>query len=547
MRYLVSVILVWLLGLGGVSLGQDAVNVCGDMPQSSTLTKKDTASIEGAIAAIAMLRQCQIVNRPGKPDEHIREERQCIRKTLGSGAYSAIAHVDLSSNPFYSNVGVRELMKCVNTTTDSDNVAAAKPADDATAKLADAATKLADAAVKLAAAGAKPGGEAAKPVEEAAKPADDAEQPADAGPGSVGKAVKPDRAANDGEGKPQVTLDAIQEHLARFLSMRQAPTDASHAYPLPDVRTTRYRIIGGISVAAAASQTPEAKFLGDAAVQFPLSKYQDLGAVWALWGDLRIASIAQPGPISNIASSGVSSYVTPASAAPNDIVQSFELHAGLDAKLHTFGKNQTPNTLSAVVAGGIITPISTSQWTPVFYQVSADVLNGLEKEYPASSAKFTSACVPDSTGKPTTTCYVAFPPVDRTTLYHDWGAGARMKWYWYDKTANTYTFPANVDLLFGQSEYVTGGKLSGWVLHFGGTTPIPAYPWLYVTGSFDTRLGNPSQGNSYTLVTAPSGTTLTLTDPNVVAVGVTQPNRDRWQFGIGFDIPTIVNHWSKKQ
>ncbi|WP_334238696.1 hypothetical protein [Terriglobus sp. ADX1] len=471
MRYLVSVLLVWVLGVGGITWGQDANGqdlACGDMPQKATLTKSDPASIEGAITAIAMLRQCQIVNRPGHRGTD--DEKRCISKTLGSGAYLALAHIDLSTNPFYSNVGVRELVKCVNTPTNTD--------------------------------------------------------------------------VNGGAAQSQVTLEAIQNHLADFLAERQ-DSSKLHEHPLPDVQTSRYRIIGGLSVAAAASQTPEGKFWGDAAVHFPLSRYQDLGAIFALWGDLRIASIAQPGPISSIATNGVSSYVTPASAAPSDIVQSFELHAGLDGALYTFGKNRTPNTISLVAAGGIITPISTSQWTPAFYQLSDNLISDLKGTYSEASSQFDSACKHDSNGK-LIPCYVAFPPQDRTTLYRDWGTGVRMKWFWYDKTANTYTFPSNVDLLFGQSEYVTGGKLSGWVLHFGGTTPIPAYPWLFVTGSFDTRLEKANPGNSFTLVSAPSGTTLTLTDNNVVAIPVSQPNRDRWQFGIGFDLPTIMKHWPKK-
>lgn len=342
----------------------------------------------------------------------------------------------------------------------------------------------------------------------------------------------------------------MEEHLADFLAEKADKGSGLHKYPLPDVRTTRYRIIGGISVAAAASETPEAKFWGDAAVQFPLSNFQDLGARTWLWGDLRIASIAQPGPISNIAS-GASSYVTPMNAAPNDIVQSFELHTGLDYRIRMFGKNQTPTTLSAIVAGGIITPISTSQWTPVFYQLTSDVQTGLENgkgkygDPNTLQTKFKNACT-DANGN-AVSCYVAFPPADRTTLYHDWGAGLRMKWFWYDKTANSYTFPSNVDLLFGQSEYVTGGHLSGVVLHFGGTTPIPAYPWLFVTGSIDTRLEKTTPGDTFTLVQAPSGTTLTLTDSHVVAIPVQQPNRDRWQFGIGFDLPTIVSYLTKKK
>lgn len=147
MRNFVSVILLWVLALGGVGRGQDAkAPVCGDMPQKAALTKNDTASIEGAITAIAMLRQCQIVNRPGHKDaggsKNMVDEQRCISKTLSSGAYSAIAHVDLSTNPFYSNVGVRELIQCVNTPTTTDAKAAAKSGDDTNGKILDTVTKI---------------------------------------------------------------------------------------------------------------------------------------------------------------------------------------------------------------------------------------------------------------------------------------------------------------------------------------------------------------------------------------------------------------------
>lgn len=325
--------------------------------------------------------------------------------------------------------------------------------------------------------------------------------------------------------------------------------------PLPTVHTVRYRIIGGFGEAAASGTDPQAQFLAVASAQFPLASYQDLTAPVWLWGDLRVGSIAQPGALSTLQpGSGISSYVTPASASPGQIVQSIEFHAGLDKSIWMWGKNQTPNTISAVVTSGIITPLSTSQWAPLYYVASQDVQAGLEADPQYANdnlaAKFQAACnTKDSSGNLTSrTCYVAFPPKDRTTLYHDYGAGARLKWYWYDGVSNKYLYPSIVDAIVGQSEYVTGGRWHGAVLHFGGSTPIPQYPMVYLFGSFDTRItGKPSSGNPLLLVQA-TGTNLptALTSDTVVPIQVDQPDRDRWQIGIGFDLRTIVDHWSKK-
>jgi hypothetical protein len=306
-------------------------------------------------------------------------------------------------------------------------------------------------------------------------------------------------------------LDAGTEPLASNLAVQAIETDISGQvnsrtiqnkvvfdltnptlnFNLPDFKTTRYRIIGGVSVAAASSTTPQAQFLGDASAQFPLSfeKTHDLDSLGWIWGDLRIGSIAQPGALSSLQlSSGLSSYVSPSSAAPSQMVQSIELHSGIDMKLAFTNKSHTPMSVSVIGLGGLITPISTSQFNPVFYQATPSVQSSLEQEYPSLNlgTQFTAACNSTTTSNGTTTttprsCYVAFPPADRTTLYHDYGAGIRLKWYWYDVKERAYLFPSIFDITAGQSEYVTGGKFSGAVLHLGGSTPIPQYRFFMLS------------------------------------------------------------------
>jgi hypothetical protein len=340
--------------------------------------------------------------------------------------------------------------------------------------------------------------------------------------------------------QPKLTLEIRDQLVAKLITQD---------YALPDFHTTRYRIIGGVSVAAASSATPQAQFLGDASVQFPLNRFQDLNSLLWLWGDLRVGSIAQPGALSTLdLSSGLSTYVTPSSASPSQIVQSIELQSGFDIRLKSLGRNQTPTTVSAIVAGGIITPISASQFNPVFYQATTTVQSSLEQQYPNQnlSSQFAAACNTTTNGTSTPrTCYVAFPPMDRTTLYHDYGAGVRLKWYWYDATSRAYMFPSIFDLTIGQNEYVTGGSFHGSVIHLGGSSPIPDYPFVFIFGSFDTRMtGKSSSGSPVLLALAPSGTTINLTDPTVVPVLVPQPDRDRWQIGIGLDLKTIISHWT---
>jgi hypothetical protein len=99
----------------------------------------------------------------------------------------------------------------------------------------------------------------------------------------------------------------------------------------------------------------------------------------------------------------------------------------------------------------------------------------------------------------------------------------------------------------GQNEYVTGGKLHQVVVHIGATLPVTSVDGLYAFGAVDMGLSN-TNGNGAQLILSPVPTSLNLTytSPSVFVIPTQQPNRDRYNFGVGFDFYHLFQMIGKK-
>lgn len=322
--------------------------------------------------------------------------------------------------------------------------------------------------------------------------------------------------------------------------------------------------IAALDIAGASSTDPQAVFLGAGVMDVPVmgrslhnpngtTNYSYNNILW-LSGSLRIAGMAQPGTLSASSISSFGTYLSSAvNANPDKIVQSFEANATLAWQLTSWkgdvssfdsgtfiptSHHPNPTTLftvSAIASIGAITPLSASQANPQVYYLTSQIENNFGITTP-------STC---SIGSSPPTCYVAFVPYDRTHFYRNYEAGFRLKVYGGDYSANPieYRFPAIADVAIGQNEYVTGGRLHGSVLHLGGTMPVPKVSSFYVFGAMDLGMNfsQEKQDQQLLLTPVPATASVTYLSPSVTTVPVSQPNRDRYQFGFGIDVFSLIS------
>jgi hypothetical protein len=307
----------------------------------------------------------------------------------------------------------------------------------------------------------------------------------------------------------------------------------------------------GLDVAGASSTSPQAVFLGTATLDVPTRQRSSVRGAEGPWfgGQLKIAGMAQPGNLSNLSFSNLSGYFAPAAnATPDKIVQSFEgmgfvawQFAGFTVADGTLDSGTKPAntstlfTVSAVVSGGALTPLSALQSNPPVYYATTQIQQMFPQTNFAASCKYAQGATPP--------CYVAFVPQDRTRFYRHYEGGFRLKIYpadYSDKTNNNLRFPGIVDVTWGQNEYVTGGKFQGVVMHIGGSLPIPYLDGAYAFGALDLGLSNAVTGPQLLLLPAPSSAGLTFQSPSVYTITAAQPNRDRYSFGLGLDMYHLI-------
>ncbi len=352
------------------------------------------------------------------------------------------------------------------------------------------------------------------------------------------------------------------------LTIEKASSSNQCIYPMAPLLST----VVGVDVEGASSTSPAARFMGNTSIDlpvFPTSKephrLTDIEkAKVFLGGSLRIAAMAQPGALSSSAfTEGY--FASAVNATPDKIVQAWEGTTSVSVRLwHTnlgfgtfdSGKPASPDfprktlfTTSLLLSAGFISPLSASQANPPVYyatnQIITDTTNGI---LPAPTPPFASTCSYTTGGSPT--CYVAFVPTDRERFYRHYEAGFRYRIYGEDFNHGVLRFPGILDLTVGQNEYVTAGKLNGVVVHFGGIlpVPIPKVDGIYAFGALDSELNGPVGGGAQLLLNpVPSTANVTYLSPNVYTIPVSQPNRDRYRFGVGVDLYHLLTAKAQKQ
>jgi hypothetical protein len=102
------------------------------------------------------------------------------------------------------------------------------------------------------------------------------------------------------------------------------------------------------------------------------------------------------------------------------------------------------------------------------------------------------------------------------------------------------------DVMFGQDETVTGGRLKGSVLRFDGFFPLPIGKGnlVYLFGTSQLALKRSKTNDPLLLPLA--DTTHTLTSPTTMVIPVPAANRDLYRIGVGINLFQVFSTGNNK-
>jgi hypothetical protein len=326
------------------------------------------------------------------------------------------------------------------------------------------------------------------------------------------------------------------------------------------------RIITGFEQAAAASSNPARKMFIDLYFSrpfpWPLGKPQNptndnfavFGPRTRIWGDVRLSSVPQQ-IAGNVATLAAQFGQKLGEVKVNELVQSAEFLAGFEVRLmsnkfnyHLFDRSGRSRTsLSAIAGYGIITPLTPRDVADIYEKpgTSSSTWAQFAREYPAAAAPGYQA--------------IAFVTQERDRFFRQYYAGLRFQSHYFNDADQRVTRPPHqLDVVFGQNEAVTGGRLHGLVMRMDGFYALPfekgSFIYLFATGMFKAfarpRANDPLLLRPSTLKnadgTCPTGATCrTLYDPEVFIAPIPTSNRDTYRIGVGIDFVQLIKVWRK--
>jgi len=287
--------------------------------------------------------------------------------------------------------------------------------------------------------------------------------------------------------------------------------------------------IVGFEQSGGASAGSKGQPFMDLFINTPLgSAYNDEPPRVSVWGDVRLTSTpTQISAFSNVATNAIEALT---GSETNKFVAGFDCVVGPEFRLSKF-KN---TDLSFIAGFGAVSPLNPKQSAEIFEVPKAGSAqrDGFLKLFPGAKDKE----------------FIAFVAPDRDRFLRQYFGGFRFKTYTYAKLdengAATLTdeiqnvFPAMLDITFGQSEAVTGGKLVKFVLGIDGFYPLPfpdKYRFLYLFGTAKFKVGGPKRIETpFILNTAASS--VSVTDTTVFIADPQPSNRDFYRIGFGVDL-----------
>lgn len=308
------------------------------------------------------------------------------------------------------------------------------------------------------------------------------------------------------------------------------------------------RAIVGFEQSGASAAPSAQKFFFDLWLSVPAPflprKYPDpnFGPGLRLWGDIRVTSTAQQIQ-SSIGDFAVRFAQQVSSLKVNDVAQASEFLAGAELRIVHWGVSRSrllsfdPSTrerfgMYLVAGGGTITPINPRDTPQIFAVPPAGSVPAFDTEVKKLGLNLT--------GKE----FIAFAAQDRDKFFRQYYGGIRLKTFYYDRDTGEplRRFPATLDVLVGQSEAITGGRLRGPVLRLEGFYPFPFSETrdLYLFGTAELNPGRPHISDAVILAPAPTGTPVPAA--NVLLVSTPQLTRDHYRIGVGIDFLSLIQH-----
>jgi len=291
------------------------------------------------------------------------------------------------------------------------------------------------------------------------------------------------------------------------------------------------RAIIGYSQAGASSAKSDQNYFFDLfvsqSVPFAQKISPDFGERWRIWGDVRIGSVPQQ------ISAGIGTFATnfvenAANLKVNEVAQAVEILAGAEyriagnpALLPSFDRQTKQKFSLSLIAGfGVTTPLNPKDTIQVF-KVSPDV-PGLP---------------PEAAGKD----FIAFVSSDRDRFFRQYYAGFRFNTMFFNRhNIPMQRFPAMLDVMYGQNEYVTGGRLRGGVFRIDGYFPLP-YEELKFVNLFCTAMLRPGRTQiAQPMILQPAPADTIIPAPNALVVATPQFKRDYYRIGAGIDFVSFV-------
>lgn len=294
------------------------------------------------------------------------------------------------------------------------------------------------------------------------------------------------------------------------------------------------RAVVGFSQAGASSAKADQNYFFDLyinkSVPFRQQIDPDFGERVRAWGDVRVASVPQQ------ITTGIGEFAggftqNVANLKVNEIAQALEFLAGLEVRiagnnslLPSFDRETKQKFSLSLVAGfGTTTPIDPKSQIQLFNVFAG--APGLPPE--AANKKF-----------------VAFVPSERDRFFRQYYAGFRINTFFFNRNnIPMQRFPTMLDIMYGQNEFVTGGRMRGGVFRLDSYFPLP-FEQVRFINLFATALLRPGRSKITTpLILEPvdtSKTPVTVPGPDVAIVPFPQINRDYYRVGAGIDFISFV-------
>ncbi len=236
------------------------------------------------------------------------------------------------------------------------------------------------------------------------------------------------------------------------------------------------------------------------------------------WGDVRLTSTpAQIKAFANISSAAIDTIT---GGEANKLALGFDFVVGPEFRIARFDNV----TMSFISAFGAISPLSPKQSVELFEvpKENSSQADAFFKEFPGAKGKE----------------HIAFIAPERDRFLRQYFGGLRFRTYTKESDEIQNVFPSMLDVTFGQSEAVTGGKLHKFVFGLDGfyVLPFPTeYRFLYLFGSAKFKVGGPKSIKTPFLLDTPASS-VKVTDPSVFIADPMPSNRDVYRIGFGVDL-----------